>query len=449
MSNTINLSTLGLGSGLNDTSIIASLVSVQQQPLTAMQTLQTNVQSASQTVSSFSSLLSSLQTATNALSDPTQYASYTASSSDPSVVATTTSSATPGSYTVNVTALAKAQITYGTPHSSNTAGLGFTGSLDLTVGNNPVPFNVPVQPGDSLATIAAHITAKGAGVTASVVFDGSQYRLQLQGNATGKANAVTFQENGFSMGLTNETNYQSAQDAAATINNIPVTSATNQISGAIPGVTLAVTALSVSPATVNVASNPTAIAQNVSAFVTAYNAVVAAGHAATGYGTTKATNSLLTGDRGIGSALRSLSSLVTADVPGADSTFPNLASVGVTLNNDGSLSLNSTTLSSAIASDPVGVSQLFVTNTATGSTGVMGAMSTAITAVVSGAGSPLKAEIQSYTTRIQSLTKQETALQARITKYQTQLQTEFTAMEQTVQSAKTDYGNLGGTGTFV
>ena len=115
MTNSLNLSTVGVGSGLNDTSLIAALVSVKQAPLTAMQTKQTNIQNASQTISNFSSQLSALQTATQALSDPTQYASYTAGSSDPSIVASASSTASPGSYSVVVTTLAKAQLTYGDP----------------------------------------------------------------------------------------------------------------------------------------------------------------------------------------------------------------------------------------------------------------------------------------------------------------------------------------------
>jgi flagellar hook-associated protein 2 len=448
MTSTISLASLGLGSGINDASIISQLVAVQQAPLTAMQTQQSNIQSASQTISSFSANLSSLQSAANALSDPTQYSSYTATSSSSALVASASSTASPGTYSVQVNSLAQAQLTYGDPQSSSTSALGMSGSLGITIGNNT--YNVTVGTGDSLATIASNINSSGAGVSAAVVFDGTTYRLQVQGNATGAANAFTFNESGFSLGLSTPSNtYQPAQDASATVNNIPVTSPTNQLSGAIPGVTLALTATTTSPVSVTVASNPSAISQNISAFVTAYNTMVSAGHAATGYGTTAASNTLLTGDRGVQSALGQLSNLIASNVPGADSTFQNLASIGLTLNNDGSLSLNSTTLSSAIASDPSGVEKLFVTNPSTGSTGIMGTISKTIDSLANNAGSPLKTEIQSFATRVTSLTSQESATQARIATYQKQIQAEFTAMETTVQAEKTDFTNLGGTGTFV
>jgi flagellar hook-associated protein 2 len=448
MSNTVSLSSLGLGSGLNDASLISSLVTSAQQPLTAMQAQGTAIQTASQTISSFSTQLLNLQSAASLLSDPLQYASYTATSSNSSIVGSASSSATPGTYNVQVTALAQAQVTYSDPQTSSTSALGLSGTLGLTV--NGQSASISVGGGDSLATIASNISSAGLGVTASVVFDGSSYRLQVEGQQSGAANAVSFQENGFSLGLSTPANtYQQAQNASATVNNIAITSATNQVTGAIPGVTLALTGVSSTPATVTVASNPSAIATNIQSFVTAYNAVVTAGHAAIGYGTTAASSPLLAGDSGIQQSLGDLANLVISNVPGADSTFQNLGSIGVTLNNDGTLSLNSSQLNAALASDPTGVEKLFVNAPSSGSTGVMGMISTTINNLAVNPGSPLTAEINSFTSETESLTTQESALQARITQHQTQLEAEFTSMETTVQTEKGLFSDLGGTGTFV
>ncbi len=443
---TISLTSLGLGSGINDASIISQLVAIETTPLTQMQTHVTNIQSASQTISSFSSTLSSLQAAAKALSDPTQYASYVATSSSSSIVASASSTATPGTYSVQVQQLAQAQINYGSTQSSGTAALGMSGTLVITVGGTP--YSVPVGSGDSLATIAANISASGANVAASVVFDGTNYRLQVQSLASGAANAMTFDESGFSLGLSS-TPYQTAQDAQATVNGISVTSPSNQVTGAIPGVTLALTSQTTSPASITVATNPSAIATSISSFVSAYNAVVTAGHAAAGYGATAPSNTLLTGDRAIESSLSQLSGIVAANVSGTDSSYRNLASVGITLNNDGTLTLNQSQLTSAIQADPTGIEKLFVTSTALGATGIMSTISNAIDTVANKSGSPLKSEIQSYANQVKSLQGQETSLQARIAQYQTQLQAEFSAMEQSVQSDKTDFTSLGGTGTFV
>jgi len=458
MTSSISLASLGVGSGLNDASLISTLVGIRQAPLTAMQTQQTNIQNASKTISSFASNLSALQTAANALSDPTQYSSYTASSSSSAIVASASSGAAGGTYNLQVTKLATAQLTYGNPMTSSTGALGMSGSLGITGATSPVTVNAT----DSLATIATKINTSGAAVSASVFYDGTSYRLQVQGTATGLANAVTFDESGLTpaagspaLGLSVSANtYQSAGDATAYVNGFKITSPSNQVTGAIPGVTLALTAVTATavtdpPVVVTIASNPAATTQKVSAFVTAYNAMVTAGHAAAGYGAAAASNTLLAGDRAVAGSLSRLSSLITADVPGADSTFQNLGSIGLAFNKDGTLSLDSTKLGAALASDPSGVQKLFVTDKSSGTTGVMGTISSAIKTLTTGSGSLIQAEVTSFTNRVTNLTKQQANLQAQVATYQKTLQAQFSAMESTVQSKKTDFFNLGGTGTFV
>jgi flagellar hook-associated protein 2 len=453
MSNTsitssINLSSLGLGSGIDDSSIISQLVAIQSIPLTNMQTKASNITTASSTITQFSSLMSSLNSAALALSDPTQYASYAASSSSSAVVASTTTGATAGSYSVAVSQLAQAQVSFSSPQSSSTAGLGFTGSLGITLGGTTD--NITVNPGDSLATVASEISSSGLGISASVVYDGSSYRLQVQGQNTGAANAFSFTESGFSLGLSNPTNtYQAAEDAKATIDGVAVTSATNQITGAIPGVNLALTATTASPTTVTVASSPTAIETQIQSFVTAYNNVISAGHTDAGYGTTAASSTLLAGDQGIETSLNQLATLVTSSVSGADANYTDLSTAGLTLNSNGTLSFNQGTFASAVTADPTGVEKLFVTDPSTGSHGLMGQLSTVIQSLSVGSSSVLQSEVQAYQTQLKNISSSETTLQARIAQFQATEQQEFEAMDETVNEERSLFSEVGGTGEFV
>jgi len=102
VTSSINLSSLGLGSGLDDSSIISQLVAIESAPLTNFQTEATSITSASTTIAAFSTNLTALQTAAQALADPTQYDAYSASSSASQVVASTASGATAGTHTVAV-----------------------------------------------------------------------------------------------------------------------------------------------------------------------------------------------------------------------------------------------------------------------------------------------------------------------------------------------------------
>ena len=447
---TVDLSSLGLGSGFADGNVIAQLVAAQQAPITNLQTQSSNIASAKTAISAFSTDLSALQTAAKALSDPKQYSSYTASSSASSVVATTTAGAVSGTHSVQVNALAQAQRTFSDPQASSTAALGQSGTLAFTIGGKET--DISVTSGESLAGVAAAISGSGARVSASVVFDGSQYRLQVQGLDSGGANAVSFDEgNGVSLGLSTASNtYQAAQDASATVDGIAVTSATNQLTGAIAGVTLALTSVTTSPASVTVGADATALTTKVNAFISAYNTVVTTAHTDAGYGSTAATNPLLQSDPAMRTALQSLSRLVATNVAGtAGSSYNTLGTLGITIGDDGTLGLDSSKLAAAVDADPTSVERLFVTDPSTRSTGIMKNFSDAVDGLVSNFGAPIAAELSAYTSETANLAKEVAEAQARLKQYQTQLQAEFAAMDSIVSTNRALYEQVGGADKFV
>ncbi|MEO7109030.1 MAG: flagellar filament capping protein FliD [Polyangiaceae bacterium] len=435
----------GLASGLDTTSIISTLVAAESVPLTALQTKGTNVASASSTVSSFSSSLSALADAATALSTASGFNAFSATSSAPSaVVATTTGNATAGSYDISVTQLAKAQRTYSDPQASSTDPLGMSGTLNLTVGSGTA-IPITITSGESLTDIAAAISSSGARVSASVVYDGSQYRLQVAGLDTGAANAITFGESGTSLGLSTAANtYQGAQDAQMTVDGISVTRPTNQIIGVIPGVTLALTGTTSSTASVNVASDPTTLTGKIQTFVSAYNAAVSALHFATGYGSTTASNTVLQNDPAMRSAMDQITSVLDQIVPGSTGKYTTLGSVGIELQNDGSLLLDSSKLSAAVADDPTSVSKLFVTDSTNGSNGIMSSLASTIQGFTADSTSLLSGRIASLGTESKNLTDQETKMQTRIDAYQATLQKQFAAMELIVQKYKTSATAIDG-----
>jgi flagellar hook-associated protein 2 len=433
MSNSaVNLAALGFG-GIDTSTLVSSLVSLQQQPLAQLAQQQANINSASSTISSFSSTLSALKTAATALSDPNTFKAMKASSSDASVVASATGSPVAGQWSVSVSALAQQQRTLSDGTSDSTAALGMSGSLGISLGNGTTA-NISLTSTDSLSDIADKISSAGLRVSASMMFDGSQYHLLVSGLDTGASNAVTFDESGltstgYSLNLSSSTNtIQKAQDAKVTVGGVTVSSASNQVSNAIPGVTLALTTTNTTPATVTIAGDSSSVQSQVQAFVTAYNNVVNSGHDAAGFGTTKASNTMLQGDSAIRSSLDQLGQLTAGLVPGASGAYTTLASVGVSMNNDGTLTFNSGTFSTAMQADPTSVQKLFVTDSNTGASGVMSTFGSVIDSLTSSAGGPLKAEMTSYQQRSSRIGTQITNGQQRLTDYQTQLQNEFNQM---------------------
>jgi len=335
----------GLASGIDTASIVNQLISADSGTLNALQDKSSNTQAANSTVSSIGTQLSTLATAAQALSDATSNGSFTATSSGTMVGVTSSPAAQPGTYSVEVKDLAAAQRTYSQSFASDTAALNQTGSFTIAVGTG-APATINVLATDSLQSIVSKINDSGLQVSASVFNDGTTSRLQIRGINTGKANALTFVENGTTLDLngtgalpTSGKTVQPAQDASLIVDGFPVTRPTNQITGAINGLTLNVTDKTTSPITVNVASDPTTLTTNLNAVVTAYNNVINAIHKATGYGDQKASNTLLSGD----STLRTVASKLSTSMQGMSTqsgSLTSLADIGLTLQRDGTLALD-------------------------------------------------------------------------------------------------------------
>jgi flagellar hook-associated protein 2 len=206
-------------------------------------------------------------------------------------------------------------------------------------------------------------------------------------------------------------------------------------------VSLAITQPTTQPATVTIAPNSSAVATQVQAFVTAYNAVVTAGHTDAGYGTAAASNALLQGDGAIRSSLDQLSQLAAEQVPGATGNYTSLGSVGVTLNDDGTLTFDQTAFTAAMQADPTGVTNLFASS-ASSSTGIMNAVNSIVNSQTDPQTGAITAELNSFSTRNSALNSQISSLQLQVSNYQTQLQNEFTAMNSQLAQYKNESSAL-------
>lgn len=440
----------GIGSGIDTTALVDGLMSVAKLPLQQLQARKKNIDAASTTISSFSSKLSALKTAALALSTPTGFAAMTASSSDTGVVASVTGSANAASYAVQVTALARPQKSRSDIFAEGTTALGQTGTLTLTVGSG-TPKDITVTSTDSLLDIANKITGSGMRVSASIMNTGSGYRLLVQGQDSGLENAFTIGESGTTLGLSLAgAAYEKAQDAALTVDGMPITSKTNQIAGVVPGVTLALTKLTTSPATVAIAGDPSQLKAKINTFVSAFNALVTSGHTAAGFGSDKADNPVLAGDRAIRESLSRLARLTGDAVPGATGKYTTLASVGIVLKRDGGMTFDASKMDAALAADPSGVAKLFVTDTTTGADGVMKRLMAAVDGLVVGKSAPVQARLDALSSQSAALKKSGERMQDQLDQYETQLKKQFLQMDQAVSkynAMSTQAANIANIGT--
>ncbi|MCC6812177.1 MAG: flagellar filament capping protein FliD [Deltaproteobacteria bacterium] len=413
------------------------LVAVERQPIARLQTQRSAKASQAQQVQALTDKLRKLQTLTKGLetSDKMNATSVTTSATG-NLTATSTGLASPGSYSVRVAQLAKAQRTYsdGTQDKS-TAGVFGAGTISVTVGQ-AAAVNVTVDPADTLESISEKLNAV-SGVSSSIVYDGSSYRLQVAGLATGAANTITFSEQGTTLGLSKPDNQVvAAQDARVSIDGFTVTSATNTLAQAVPGLSLKLSAvtdgatydtntgkISGGVATeLSVGVDAAAIKQKIKDMVTALNDVNASVKAFS--------TSQKNPDAGVQSITARLRAVIGAPVSGLDQTLSALSQVGVSTNRDGTLSLDETKLDGLLAGNPTGVTRLFVTSS--GTTGVASKLDDAIDAFVNGTTGTLVAKKQSMDRSVSDMDKRLDVMNRALDAYQTRVQKQFSAMEQAV-----------------
>jgi flagellar hook-associated protein 2 len=430
----------GVGSGIDTTSLISGLVNADSGRLTSLKSKQTSTNSAVSTLSDISTTLGSLQSAVDALSTTAGVGSYSGTSSNTAIAISTTGNAMPGSYSMSVTQLAKAQRTYSNTFSSPSTAIGQSGTLSIQVGSG-TPAAINIAGTDTLDQIAGKINAAGGKFNASVFYDGTNYRLQVVGSDTGKDNGLTFTQDGLDFGLNTVANtVQKAQNSIVNIDGFDVQRSTNQVVGAIQGVTLALTATTTAPVDVTVASDATGLAAKIQSVVSAYNSVLTKINSAAGKGTQAAGNSALASD----STLRSITNKLSSTLQTVTGTgkYTSLGTVGLSLQKDGTLALDQTKLKAALTDDPSAVSKIFAGD-GTGTTGVMGSLSKAIKSYNQTGTGLLVMHKNDLQTRATSMTDSINREQDRLDRYQTLLQKQFSAMDTNVTANNTIMSYLG------
>ena len=371
------LSSPGIGSGLDINGIVSQLVAIEKQPLQNLQVKAKTIQTKLSTVGQIQSQVATLADAAAKLASVSNWTGLAVTSSNTSALsASVSATATATSFSVEVQTLAAARSAVTQTAVSSSATFGTGGTLSIQLGSR-APFvsgvrvpgafaatpgvlavSVTVDAADTLSSIATKINAANAGVTATVVRDGSGDRLLLRSNNTGidadfrvstgdaSLAAFAFDNAGGPTGMVSAA-AQAPKDAEATINGVAVTSATNTLTDTVPGLTMQLSQVTTAPVTVKIASDVAAVRANVQAFVKAYNAVNQTLTDATKYDAGTKVAGPLQGDSTIVSLQNALRAMLGSSSSG--STFQRLSDVGVQMQPDGSLAVNNTKFDSAIA----------------------------------------------------------------------------------------------------
>ena len=450
------ITSAGVGSGIDVNAIVSAIVSSEG----AGQTAQLNAQTAqiSSQISAYSQVsaaAASVQSAIQALSTPSNFNNYPATVTDTTVAsATAGATAVPGNYSLSVSQLAQGTNLQSAAYASASTTQVGTGTLSIAAGSSSFKVTITAS-NNTLAGIANAINnASGnPGVSASVLTANNGSYLVLSSSVTGAANAVTVTETDGGTGLkgltysptggagNGLTQTQAAQDAVISINGLAYNSPSNSISTAISGVTINALKVSANGATtgLTVASNPTTTATNISSFVQAYNSFIQTVAGLTAYNAQTSTSGPLLGDSLTTGFLNQLGNVVSAGTAstGASSTLTSLAQIGVSVNLDGTLSLNSTTLNAALQSNPGSVAALF-TNTKTGAATKLNSLFLTYTT----SGGLFDQATTALQGSLRSISAQQAQLNDQLTQLQSQLFSEYNAMDIVVARLKATASQL-------
>ncbi len=428
----------GLSSGLDTSAIVDALVNASKAPIYRLQRQKSNLGIHKTTYSSIEGMIDALETKAKDLDTTKEFFVYSASSSDTTkATVAADGDAVPGRYSMTISTLASAERTYtDSLGSSATSALMISGALGITVGSETA-VEVEIEAGDTATTIASKINASGADVTAGLLFDGTNYYVQVSGNKTGVANAITFDESRL-LQEENVLNFvrasnekQAATDASINIDGFNISRSSNTINDVIPGVTLDLEATTSDAIEIEISVDQSGIESKVQGFVDQYNTIIKRINSEFSYNPdTGADSSKLFGDSTLRNLRRNLTSTFTGAVSGLSGDYTSLRAAGITLEKDGTLALSSTDFKDALTDDSVAVSRLFINDTANSTQGIaklVDDLAENYTDYVDGLLTIRKNGIDS---RVDSLDEDIVRLEDRADAYRAQLESQFMALEQ-------------------
>lgn len=451
MSATGSISVSGLLGGtagqIDVTSLISQLMTAAALPQTQLKDQLNSVATESGAYQAVASKLTALQSAAQALTDPTAWTATAASSSTSSIVASSDGTASIGATTFSVTQLAQAQVTTIPVGTGGTVVPQPLTTLAFVMGNGSQQQVDLSKTDGSAAQVASAINSANIGVRATVVSADSGSVLQLASAKTGSANGFTV------TGFTNDASQQTivaAQNAQVGVGDpaaggYTVSSSSNTFTNLIPGVTFSVSA-PVTSATITVSQDETSISNKVQALVDAANTALGE------ISTDTAQGAVLQGQYDV----RSVADAIMSAVSHGTSSGATLKTYGIDMNSTGTLSFDANAFATAYANDPAGtqaaVSSAFATNIDTATTAAIDPTNGSITQTISSLGTEqdtLNTSISNWTTRLgqikDSLTTKYTAMEEALAKLQSQ-QTYLTSMFNSISGTSSTSGS-GSSGT--
>lgn len=424
------ISSAGLGSNIDVNSLVSQLLALERRPLDKLNQRKTQYNAELSSFGKISSDLSGFQSAVAALKTAESFKVFSATAADTTYLsATADSTASAGSHSITITQLAQAQKLFSAAFADTTTTTLGTGTL--TIANGASSFAVTVTSSNNTLdgiVNAVNAASSNIGVSASIVNDGTGYRLLFSPNNTGTAYAVTvavvdgdgtnldnlgLSRLSYTAGGLNLSQTQAAQNAIITVDGLTgISKASNTITDVIQGVTLNLKKGGSVSTTVDIAVDTAAITEKATALVTAYNKLITnIRDLHKKGGKLEADNTLLT-------IQSQLTGIFNTKATIAGNAYSYLAEVGISLQSNGTLALNSSEFKAAVSGKLNDVVKLFTDTTQGFMQRFYSETSTLLQAdgVIDAKNDGIAAQISSLDTRINQFETRLTSIEARLRK---------------------------------
>jgi flagellar hook-associated protein 2 len=469
------ISSAGIGSGLDVNSIVTQLVAIEKKPLATLTLKATSLAAQVSTFGQVQSQFSILADVAARIAVPSTWSARNASTSNSSAATiTVTSAANATSFQLDVDALASnqsvssAQLTAGAAVGAGTLTLqlgtwsGSGAAFAQKSGN--VAVNVAVTATDTVSDIASKINTANAGVVATAFNDGTSDRLLLRSKDTGAVSGFKLTVADASDGLNNDNSglsrlafdpstvdpltsnasgmasaglpVQYGQDAKARINGLAVTSASNTLTGNIPGVTFKLLNTTTTgyggssevkvPITMSISEDVTPAVKNVSDFVAAYNTLNQTLNDLTKYVASTKTAGLFQGDSSVVNLQNMLRNMLSSSSYGGSTQ--RLSDVGLERVLDGSISMNTAKLSVA-ANNGTSLMQLFTANNSNASTNGFALKFRDLGKGLIGSGGAVANKVVSIQSELDRNAKAQTSVNDKATLFEARLRKQYSTLD--------------------
>ncbi len=432
----MNITSAGIGSGLDLESIITAFVTAESVPTEIrLQEKEERLNLELSGIGSFKSALSSFQSVIDKLKSADAFSEQILDVSTDDVSITTNGSASNGSFSIDVQQLAQGSRLQSASIASSTSLIG-SGTLTFSAGSNT--FDVAIDGTDDLSAIRDKINAESAnfGVTANIINSDGEAHLVYKSSITGDANNLTITTSDASLASISTNTTQDpindiAKSAIVLVDGFTVTSDTNELKNVIEDVTIVANKVSTSATTLDISQNQAVANELIQEFVDGYNALA---ENMLGLGAPKAGR--LAFDPDLRSMKSQLNDILINSVSGMSGSIDSLSDIGVSVDRYGKLEISSVGIGSldsgkqqladAIENNLDQVGELFASPD-----GIVSQLTTLIDNYIDSDGTLTKRQT-SLNKGLSSISDEYDDLETRLRSYEDTLRKRFSFLDSTV-----------------